>query len=76
MSVVCHWLVPGVGTEANQGNECWGIHVVLYTWGRKKFTNISNLNKRDGGIQNFVKIVDSNHSEVIGIYCFPTPLDI
>ena len=35
-----------------------------------------NLNKRDGVIQSFVKILDSNLCEVIGIYCFPTLLDI
>ena len=35
-----------------------------------------NLNKRDGLIQSFVKKVDSNHCEVIGIYCFPTLLDL
>ena len=50
--------------------------IVFYTWRRGNFTNNLNLKKRDGGIQNFVKIVDSNHCEVIGIYCFPTPLDI
>ena len=35
-----------------------------------------SASKRDGGILNFVKIVDRNHCEVTGMHCFPTPLDI